>query len=196
MNSNDLHYFDPSSRKRIPKRKPSFFSLPKEKNDFSSYEKDDNFILSCEAEKENNFSYFELLNRIYENIKQGQSCCSSNEILKIDRPIVNRSGTRRVIWSNFETNCKTINRTPKHVNNFIQAELGTIGNIGEKGLSIQGRYNSEKFKIVLLKYITEYVTCKTCAGFNTILVKENRIEFKVCKTCGSVSSVVSLKSKK
>jgi translation initiation factor 2 subunit 2 len=76
---------------------------------------------------------------------------------------------------------------------FVLAELGTTGDIGEsKGLTIRGRYSSLNFEQLLRKYIQEYVTCKTCHSPDTVLKKENRIEFKCCNTCSSTSSVASV----
>jgi len=40
----------------------------------------------------------------------------------------------------------------------------------------------------------EYVTCKTCKSFDTLLTKENRIFFMSCMSCGSRRSVSAIKS--
>lgn len=42
--------------------------------------------------------------------------------------------------------------------------------------------------------IVEYVTCKTCKSFDTLLTKENRIFFMSCMSCGSRRSVSAIKS--
>jgi len=197
----DLRDFDPNKKKRVPKRKiqkkpievidtsiamPTVEDLEKDawlKEDFSSG-------------KEREYSYPELLKRIYDelNAKKGSTIGEGAHKIQIEPPIVGRDGTRKVVWSNFNSNCRTINRKPQHVLSFALAELGTTGDIGDKGLTIRGRYTSKQFELLLRKYITEYVTCKTCHSPDTSLKKENRIEFKCCNTCGSTSSVSSIKA--
>lgn len=149
------------------------------------------------------------------NTKKGNTIGEGSHKIQIEPPIVGKDGTRKVVWSNFNSNCRAINRyvtdldlvislyslllslshsrsKPQHVLAFVLAELGTTGDIGDKGLTIRGRYSSLNFEQLLRKYIQEYVTCKTCHSLDTTLKKENRIEFKCCNTCSSTSSVASV----
>lgn len=102
-------------------------------------------------------------------------------------------------------------RQPKHLMDFIFAELGTSGSVdGAQRLMIKGRYTQKNMENVLKKYIgeftkalrssvvsrltycneVEYVMCKTCKSSDTILDKENRLYFIVCEACGSSKSRV------
>lgn len=46
----------------------------------------------------------------------------------------------------------------------------------------------------LMVIVVEYVTCKTCKSPDTLLEKENRIDFVSCQSCGSRRSVSAIKS--
>jgi len=146
--------------------------------------------------RERDYQYPELLKRIYDELhaKKGGPTGDATKIL-IEPPQVGKVGTRRVAWTNFAGNCKTIQRKPKHVLSFVLAELGTTGDLGsDNKLVIKGRYSPKQLENLLKKYISEYVTCKTCHSPDTQLKKENRIEFKICNTCGSSSSVASIRA--
>lgn len=104
-------------------------------------------------------------------------------------------GTKRVVWTNFGNNCKSIARKPDHVAEFVLNELGAVGSIaGDFKLTVKGRFQSKQFETVLRTYISEYVTCKTCRSPDTDLKKENRLTFKSCRDCGAISSVTAIKS--
>jgi translation initiation factor 2 subunit 2 len=50
-------------------------------------------------------------------------------------------GTKKTVWSNFNEICKTLNRSPDHVFQFMMAELGTEGSIdGSERLVIKGKF--------------------------------------------------------
>jgi Domain found in IF2B/IF5 len=89
----------------------------------------------------------------------------------------------------------SLHRQPKHLLDFLLAELGTSGSVdGNSQLIIKGRFQQKQIEIVLRRYIKEYVTCHTCRSPNTILQKDTRIFFLQCEDCGSRCSVASIKS--
>lgn len=91
--------------------------------------------------------------------------------------------------------CKTLHRQPKHLLDFLLAELGTSGSVdGNSQLIIKGRFQQKQIENVLRRYIKEYVTCHTCRSPDTILQKDTRLFFLQCETCGSRCSVASIKS--
>jgi hypothetical protein len=84
---------------------------------------------------------------------------------------------------------------PKHLLDFLLAELGTSGSVdGNSQLIIKGRFQQKQIENVLRRYIKEYVTCHTCRSPDTILQKDTRLFFLQCETCGSRCSVASIKS--
>lgn len=140
------------------------------------------------------YSYEFLLRRIYDRITTSKPS-TGNVKRTIEPPEVLKYGTKKVVWANFSANCRSINRPTDHVVDFVLNELGTEGSLNaENKLIIKGRFQSKNFENVLRKYISEYVTCKTCRNPNTELKKENRITYKVCKECGASSSVSSIKA--
>lgn len=88
-----------------------------------------------------------------------------------------------------------LHRQPKHLLDFLLAELGTSGSVdGNSQLIIKGRFQQKQIENVLRRYIKEYVTCHTCRSPDTILQKDTRLFFLQCETCGSRCSVASIKS--
>jgi len=89
----------------------------------------------------------------------------------------------------------SLHRQPKHLLDFLLAELGTSGSVdGNSQLIIKGRFQQKQIENVLRRYIKEYVTCHTCRSPETILQKDTRLFFLQCETCGSRCSVASIKS--
>jgi len=145
--------------------------------------------------KERDYTYSELLKRLYDRISSRGEDDPAGKRRHIDPPEVGRVGTKRVAWINFYANCKSVNRQPAHVLDFVLSELGTTGSIAaDNKLIIRGRFQPKQLENLLKKYIAEYVTCKTCKSPDTTLKKENRLLFKVCSSCGSSTSVSPVQS--
>lgn len=147
------------------------------------------------TESDRDYSYTELLARIYDTIIADKGGIEGGKGKKsIEPPEVGKIGTKKVKWANFVSNCRSISRKPEHVLEFVLTELGTTGSLdGQNKFIIKGRFSSKQLESVLAKYIKEYVACSTCRFLNTELKRENRILFKVCKDCGASSSVSSIR---
>lgn len=147
------------------------------------------------TESDRDYQYGELLTRIYDQMFADKGSVDISKGKKtIEPPEVGKVGTKKIAWGNFVNNCRSINRKPEHVQEFVLTELGTTGSIdGQNKLIIKGRFQSKQLETVLSKYIKEYVACSTCRFLNTELKKENRILFKMCKDCGASSSVANIK---
>merc|ERR1711963_607738 len=110
-------------------------------------------------------------------------------------PQVVRVGSKKTAFANFMEIAKMLHRTPKHLLQFLFAELGTSGAIdGNNQLIIKGRFQQKHIENVLRRYIKEYVTCHTCRSPDTILNKETRLFFLQCMTCHSSCSVQTIKT--
>uniref|UniRef100_A0AC34G5I6 Translation initiation factor IF2/IF5 domain-containing protein n=1 Tax=Panagrolaimus sp. ES5 TaxID=591445 RepID=A0AC34G5I6_9BILA len=108
-------------------------------------------------------------------------------------PQIARAGSKRTAFTNYAEICKLLKRQPKHVLQFLLAELGTTGSIdGNQCLIVRGRFQQKQFEKVLREYIKEYVTCHTCKSSDTDLIKDTRLYFLKCKTCGSRCSVTAV----
>lgn len=153
--------------------------------------------ISTWAGSERDYTYDELLERVFEIIldKNPEMAAGTKPKFVIKPPQVLKIGTKKTSFANFTEICKTLHRQPKHLLDFLLAELGTSGSVdGNSQLIIKGRFQSKQIENVLRRYIKEYVTCHTCRSPETILQKDTRIFFLQCETCGSRCSVASIKS--
>ncbi|XP_055311159.1 eukaryotic translation initiation factor 2 subunit 2 [Sitodiplosis mosellana] len=143
------------------------------------------------------YTYDELLSRVFEIIldKNPDMAAGRKPKFVMRPPQVLRVGTKKTSFANFTDICKTLHRQPKHLLDFLLAELGTSGSMdGNQQLIIKGRFQSKQIENVLRRYIKEYVTCHTCRSPETILQKDTRLFFLQCESCGSRCSVASIKS--
>lgn len=183
----DLRDFDPTAKKRIPRKSANLQPIPTLVNEC----KDEMAAVSSMACQEWG-EYFELLQRIYGMLRENTKETSA---VLIASPIVVRDGIKRV-WKNFASNCEAIHRDEKHVLSFVLTELNTTGNLCSSlgaGASIKCRCTSAQFETLLRKYIKEYVHCDACYSMDTLLKKSCRMDLKSCNACGSVRSVKLLK---
>lgn len=165
------------------------------------------------------YTYDELLKRVFEIIldKNPDMAAGRKPKFVMRPPQVLRVGTKKTSFANFTDICKTLHRQPKHLLDFLLAELGTSGSMdGNQQLIIKGRFQPKQIENVLRRYvqgdlmmqfrvkfmnffpfgryIKEYVTCHTCRSPETILQKDTRLFFLQCESCGSRCSVASIKS--
>ncbi|GJQ70949.1 putative translation initiation factor [Trypoxylus dichotomus] len=156
---------------------------------------DDNSIQWLGSDRD--YTYDELLNRVFEIMrdKNPDMVAGKKQKFVMRPPQVVRIGTKKTSFANFTEICKTLHRQPKHLLDFLLAELGTSGSVdGNSQLIIKGRFQQKQIENVLRRYIKEYVTCHTCRSPDTILQKDTRLFFLQCETCGSRCSVASIKS--
>ena len=164
------------------------------------------------------YSVGQLLRRFYAQLHASNPALfsSSTKRYTIAPPQIMREGNKKSIFANIPDICKRMHRQPEHVIQFMFAEMGTTGSVDGSGrLVIKGRFQQKQIENVLRRYIgtisyfthclptihadlcystVEYVTCKTCKSFDTLLTKENRIFFMSCMSCGSRRSVSAIKS--
>ncbi|KAJ9126622.1 hypothetical protein QFC24_001651 [Naganishia onofrii] len=142
------------------------------------------------------YTYPELLTRFYALLhSHNPELAGDKKKFTLVPPQVNREGTKKTVFANIADICRRMRRQPKHLMEFLFAELGTSGSVdGSQRLMIKGRYTQKNMENVLKKYIVEYVMCKTCKSSDTILEKENRLYFIICEACGSKRSVSAIKT--
>ncbi|KAF8510195.1 eukaryotic translation initiation factor 2 beta [Hysterangium stoloniferum] len=143
------------------------------------------------------YTYSELLQRFFTLLHASNPgfVAGSGKRYTIAPPAIQREGTKKSVFSNVTDICKRMHRQPDHVIQFLFSELGTTGSVDGAGrLVIKGRFQQKQIENVLRRYIVEYVTCKTCKSPDTLLEKENRIDFVSCQSCGSRRSVSAIKS--
>jgi len=143
------------------------------------------------------YQYDELLQRVFGIMrdKNPEMVSGKQKKFVMRPPQVVRVGSKKTAFANFIEIAKMLHRQPKHLLQFLFAELGTSGAIdGNNQLIIKGRFQQKHIENVLRRYIKEYVTCHTCRSPDTILNKETRLFFLQCMTCHSSCSVQTIKT--
>lgn len=157
-----------------------------------------NLLDAKKPEQWTDYTYEELLDLVYGIMreKNPELASGKKKTFVMKPPQVQRAGSKKTAFTNFAEICRLLKREPKHVLQYLMAELGTTGSIdGNQCLIIKGRFQQKHFENVLRGYIREYVTCHTCRSSDTELTKDiSRLFFIQCKACGSRCSVSSIKS--
>lgn len=190
----DINFFNVKKKKKKPKNSPDDFVIEDEKNEDQENIED---VHGDWHGSERDYTYDELLDRVFDIMREKNPNMVSGKKQKfiMRPPQVVRIGTKKTSFANFTEICKTLHRQPKHLLDFLLAELGTSGSVdGNSQLIIKGRFQQKQIENVLRRYIKEYVTCHTCRSPDTILQKDTRLFFLQCETCGSRCSVASIKS--
>merc|ERR1711976_562274 len=149
------------------------------------------------ANQDRDYTYDELLQRVYDIIKDKNpdSVMGEKKKFVMRPPQVVKVGTKKSAFVNFTEIAKMLHRQPKHLLAFLFAELGTTGNLdGSNQLVMKGKFQQKHIEAVLRRYIKEYVTCHTCKSPDSILAKEGRLFFLQCMLCQSKTSVQTIKS--
>lgn len=157
-----------------------------------------NLLDAKHPEKWTDYTYDELLDMVFGIMreKNPEFASGKKKTFIMKPPQVQRAGSKKTAFTNFAEICRLLKREPKHVLQYLMAELGTTGSIdGNQCLIVKGRFQQKHFENVLRGYIKEYVTCHTCRSSDTELTKDiSRLFFIQCKACGSRCSVSSIKS--
>jgi translation initiation factor 2 subunit 2 len=143
------------------------------------------------------YDYEFLLNRVMNLVQQNNPELVEKSRTKMPPPQVQRLGTKKTHWTNFNEICVAMSRHPDHVFQFFMAELGTEGSIdGNKQLIIRGKFAAKYIESLLRKYILEYVSCSMCRSLKTDLRRDNvtRLYFADCLECGCSRSVATIRA--
>eukprot|EP01033_Poteriospumella_lacustris_P004713 gene4713-3377_t len=143
------------------------------------------------------YDYEFLLNRVMTLVQQNNPELVEKSRTKMPPPQVQRLGTKKTHWTNFNEICLAMARQPDHVFQFFMAELGTEGSIdGNKQLIIRGKFAAKYIESLLRKYILEYVSCQMCRSLKTELRRDNvtRLYFADCLECGCSRSVATIRA--
>lgn len=188
---------DFSKTKKKKKKKKDLDELVRDDVDKKHELKEEENESSTWSGSDRDYTYDELLTRVFEIMreKNPDMVGGKEKRFKMRPPQVLKIGSKKTSFANFNEICKTLHRQPKHLLDFLLAELGTNGSVdGNNQLIIKGRFQQQQIQNVLKRYIKEYVSCHTCRSHETILQKDTRLFFLQCETCGSRCSVVSIKS--
>jgi len=140
------------------------------------------------------FLYEELLDRVFKIIhSKNPTGMGGTQKLYMPPPKLARIGTKKTCFTNFDATASALNRKQEHLMLFIFAELGTTGNQDAGGqLILKGKYQSKAMEKVLKQYCKDFVQCKTCKSYDTILDKRDRLFFVQCRICQSERTVQAI----
>jgi len=186
-------------KKKKKKKKVNLDDLEGDENDVPEDAADSPSGSAGESWKgtDRDYTYDELLLRAFNIMREKNPDMVAGEKKKfvMKPPQVLRVGTKKTSFASFLEISKTLRRTPKHLQAFLLAELGTSGSVDANNhLIIKGRFQQKQIENILRRYIKEYVTCHTCRAPETILERDTRLHFLRCEKCGSRCSVQSIKS--
>ncbi|XP_018803977.1 PREDICTED: eukaryotic translation initiation factor 2 subunit 2 [Bactrocera latifrons] len=193
----DMNFSKDKKKKKTKKKELGELLPDKDEEDKSENKENVDDNSSSWAGTDRDYTYDELLKRVFEIIldKNPDMAAGRKPKFVMRPPQVLRVGTKKTSFANFMDIAKTLHRLPKHLLDFLLAELGTSGSMdGNQQLIIKGRFQPKQIENVLRRYIKEYVTCHTCRSPETILQKDTRLFFLQCESCGSRCSVASIKS--
>jgi translation initiation factor 2 subunit 2 len=145
------------------------------------------------------YTYEELLNRALQFLHGKNPSLSGGgggrKKITLQLPQVAREGTKKTVFLNFGSICKSIHRQQDHLLAYMGAELGTSGNVQDGGrLVIKGRFTAEGIANVLKRYMMDYVICQSCRSQDTVLMRDanTRLYFVSCESCGARRSVANI----
>merc|ERR1719422_2928010 len=147
-------------------------------DDENKENEDDSGEATTWANQDRDYTYDELLQRVYNVIKEKNpdSVMGEKKKFVMRPPQVVKVGAKKTAFVNFTEIAKMLHRQPKHLLAFLFAELGTTGALdGNNQLVMKGKFQQKHIENVLRRYIKEYVTCHTCRSPDTILNKETRL---------------------
>ena len=160
------------------------FELPKKKK-----KKTTDIGLSS-VNRPDEYSYELTLQRLYSQLKaDGKEILSDKKKLKLSAIQISKLGGKRIVWTNFGLVCKQVRRDISDISSYILSELDTKGSLkSSNGLVIYGKFSEKDLLHILKKYVTEYVLCKNCKGYNTSQTKDRKVKQITCMDCQSIRS--------
>jgi translation initiation factor 2 subunit 2 len=126
-----------------------------------------------------------MLNELYNNLNQTNKVIS----VTLPEPQLIKNG-HNIIWKNVKEFLKITNRPPDHFTNYLtkdcNCQINWITDSKSDGLI----FNQQKIKnshiINFMKiYLKEFVICKSCKSYKTMIVKDNAIRKYnfICSNC-------------
>ena len=133
---------------------------------------------------ENDYSYLELLTRIYKKLDRPNNI----NTIPITIPIPKKYyiSSNRCVWINFREICIFLNRHPKYFCSFILDNYGIKCKKNENNIYIlETNKMNVNLKHILQSYIKTCVQCNKCKNIDTVVLKNNTIKCNKCNNCNT-----------
>lgn len=167
MSEDDLMDFNLSLLKKKKKKKPLEFKETGNSNEIES-------------------RYLSRLEALFEKLPRKEK-----HKISFIRPMIQKLGSRKIVWTNFSSIVRLLNREEDHIKNFVLNELATDGSINAKGhliIGISGRQDYAKhIETIMKKYYTIYMICNECKQMDTEIEHNSsmRVDLLKCNFCFS-----------
>jgi len=132
---------------------------------------------------ENDYSYLELLTRIYKKLDRPNNI----NVIPMTIPIPKKYyiSSNRCVWINFREICIFLNRHPRHFCNFILDNYRIKCKKNENNIYIlETNKININLKHILQSYIKACVQCNKCNNIYTVMLKNDTIK---CNNCNAFS---------
>jgi translation initiation factor 2 subunit 2 len=142
-------------------------------------------------------SYEDMLDRVHDQMRALNPSLVTRTVKKLRPPNVVRLGTTRSCWQNFVEIAESLKRDSTQLKEYFLAELGTTGQMDDKGqLVLKGRHSPASVENLLRKYIGAYVMCSNCRSIDTVLEKNTatRLMTMRCLACASTRTVAAVRT--
>lgn len=144
-----------------------------------------------QATMTDNMDFNTMLDDVYEKINNNR--VKSNNLVLPELVLINNN--TKIIWKNVKDFLRAVRRSPDHLLNFFNYEfpnkVNWISESKSDGLNFTFRIKKEVLNQLLIKYIKEYVICKSCKSVETYIEKDKQIRkyiFK-CVNCNNSYSI-------
>ncbi len=131
-------------------------------------------------------SFEEMLIQVYDELEANMV----KHKLVVPKPIIEIT-TTNTFWENAKPIMKILKRPPIHIIEFLTKEIGQeiswkTSNKND-GVVIKHKIAINKISSAISKYITNFVSCKSCSCTNTRFKLEKSIRSYrlICKSCGT-----------
>ncbi|TNJ27679.1 Eukaryotic translation initiation factor 2 beta subunit [Giardia muris] len=99
-------------------------------------------------------------------------------------PVIKAQSSKTVQLLNLLDICKASHRTPDHLLSYLSSELKVHATMDDKGIAtFKTRITLAQLKYNIKKYQSDYVQCRGCNSFNTLLTRENGSYHVRCNEC-------------
>jgi translation initiation factor 2 subunit 2 len=103
--------------------------------------------------------------------------------------VLGRIQGNKTVISNIQEFFTLFNRDKQHFIKFLLKELAAPGELRNEGLVLGRKVSASQVNEKIKKYADIYVICPECGKPDTLLKKENNVNYLVCQACGAKNLV-------
>ena len=126
--------------------------------------------------------YDDMLDRAVEETPDGEH---TSERFEVPEPELRQEG-KASVFENFRAVCDRLGRDPEHVLQYLQGDVGTSGEIDERGRArLTGSFDADRIGNAIEEYVEQFVRCSACGLPDTQLNQDGETTVLRCEACGT-----------